>query len=437
MRTTRSSLALAILALCLCPARAQTGGATGADGAIVEQALYVLPTYEEIAAPWNRVYTREAVERIRNAPDLEVLKIKYLSDGLKVAGFIYKPKATAGKKFPTIIFNRGGGGEDAKIGPLNFNYLAEMHRYASEGFVVIASQYRGVDGAGGRDEAGGADTNDVMNLIPLARSLGYVDADKLFMWGYSRGAIMTLQAVRRGAPIRAAVVVGAPTDYFSITADAGFLRFARETFPDFERRKDEHLRSRSAVYWADQINVPLLIVHGGADTPVTPRHALALARKMDEAGKLYELVVYAKDNHPVVFNAEDRLRRTVDWFKNVRTISVAQAIERTIREKGVADGIRQYRGLKKTHSHVYDFGEPELNRLGYELLGSGLVKEAVEVFKLNVEMFPEAFNTYDSLGEAHAAAGERELAVKNYKRSLELNPQNTNAAAALKRLGQK
>ena len=70
------------------------------------------------------------------------------------------------------------------------------------------------------------------------------------------------------------------------------------------------------------------------------------------------------------------------------------------------------------------------------MLFTGRVKEAVEIFKLNVEMYPQGFNTYDSLAEAYLAAGDRGLAVKNYKRSLELNPQNTNATAALKRIRQ-
>ncbi|HEV2836327.1 MAG TPA: DUF3471 domain-containing protein, partial [Pyrinomonadaceae bacterium] len=75
---------------------------------------------------------------------------------------------------------------------------------------------------------------------------------------------------------------------------------------------------------------------------------------------------------------------------------------------------------------------PELNTLGYRLLRSGKAREAVEVFKLNVEAYPQAFNTYDSLGEAYVAVNERELAKQNYKKSLDLNPKNTNAAEFLK-----
>lgn len=62
------------------------------------------------------------------------------------------------------------------------------------------------------------------------------------------------------------------------------------------------------------------------------------------------------------------------------------------------------------------------------------MKEAIEVFKLNVEAFPQSFNVYDSLGEAFAAAGEQELAVKNYEKSLELNPKSQSGIDALKKL---
>lgn len=62
------------------------------------------------------------------------------------------------------------------------------------------------------------------------------------------------------------------------------------------------------------------------------------------------------------------------------------------------------------------------------------MKEAIEVFKLNVEAFPQSFNAYDSLGEAFAAAGEQELAVKNYEKSLELNPKSQSGIDALKKL---
>jgi len=67
-------------------------------------------------------------------------------------------------------------------------------------------------------------------------------------------------------------------------------------------------------------------------------------------------------------------------------------------------------------------------------LSAKRVKDAIEVFKLNVEEHPQSWNTYDSLGEAYVIDGNTELAIKNYERSLELNPENKNGIEQLKKL---
>ena len=113
---------------------------------------------------------------------------------------------------------------------------------------------------------------------------------------------------------------------------------------------------------------------------------------------------------------------------------ISDVVVQAVNEKGVDIAIKQYRDLKASSPKEYDFSEGELNTAGYQFLRTGKVKEAIEIFKLNVEMFPQASNPYDSLGEAYAAAGEKELAIKNYKRSVELDPKNTNAVAIIKRL---
>jgi len=116
---------------------------------------------------------------------------------------------------------------------------------------------------------------------------------------------------------------------------------------------------------------------------------------------------------------------------------LAEAMLKLTEQNGVGAAIALYRALKTTHANVYDFSEPELNRLGYQLLQAKKTKEAIEIFKLNVEAYPQGFNTYDSLGEAYMVNGNTGLAIQNYKKSLELNPQNTGAIAMLKRLENK
>ena len=71
--------------------------------------------------------------------------------------------------------------------------------------------------------------------------------------------------------------------------------------------------------------------------------------------------------------------------------------------------VAEYRQLKASQPDDYDYGENQLNVLGYQLMAREMVDEAVAVFELNVEMFPEASNPIDSLGEAYLVAGRREL----------------------------
>jgi CubicO group peptidase (beta-lactamase class C family) len=113
---------------------------------------------------------------------------------------------------------------------------------------------------------------------------------------------------------------------------------------------------------------------------------------------------------------------------------IAQALFNTVTEKGVQTAISQYRDLKANQKDAYDFSEPQLNRLGYQLMELKRVKDAIEIFKLNVEMYPNGFNAYDSLGEAYLTNGDKSLAIQNYKKSVELNPKNTGAMEKLKKL---
>ena len=99
---------------------------------------------------------------------------------------------------------------------------------------------------------------------------------------------------------------------------------------------------------------------------------------------------------------------------------------------GVA--FNEYRGQQKSKTAKFTLDETQMNRLGYLLLGRKRLPEAIEVFKANVEDYPNSSNTYDSLGEAYMIAGEKELAIKNYEKSVELNPKNEGGIGALKKL---
>jgi CubicO group peptidase (beta-lactamase class C family) len=105
----------------------------------------------------------------------------------------------------------------------------------------------------------------------------------------------------------------------------------------------------------------------------------------------------------------------------------------TVFSEGAAGALRVTHELQEQGQDK--FSEAVVNRLGYWLLRRDRVDEAISLFELNVELYPRAFNVYDSLGEAQLVKGLREEGLANYRRSLELNPDNDNARRVLAEAG--
>jgi len=105
--------------------------------------------------------------------------------------------------------------------------------------------------------------------------------------------------------------------------------------------------------------------------------------------------------------------------------------------KGTQAALQRYAELKKSPLADFKVEERTLNGLGYTLMFSGQVQDAIAVFQRNVQEYPESGNVYDSLGEAYMKAGQKELAIQNYEKSLQLDPKNQNAVEMLKKLKDK
>ncbi|MEJ7646187.1 MAG: serine hydrolase [Chryseolinea sp.] len=113
--------------------------------------------------------------------------------------------------------------------------------------------------------------------------------------------------------------------------------------------------------------------------------------------------------------------------------SILPLVRKEADTKGAEAAVALYHELKKSKMD-YDFGEDALNTLGYSYLDKNL-PVALAFFKLNVEQFPKSFNVYDSYGEALLKNNQKDLAIENYRKSVEINPGNTGGIKALKELG--
>lgn len=277
----------------------------------LDERLVTLPDYAAI--PHAEQYeSKQEYDAARQDARFRLTRVTYESDGRSVFAYIYAPATKPAKPLPAIIFNRGSYVWKEFAG----EYLSTFHRLAAAGFIVIAPLYRGSGGASGHDELGGADVTDLLDTSSLLKQLPYVNPDSVFMYGESRGAMMTYQAIRERFPMRAAAVYGGFTDLAPLAAPGGkFEKAALMIWPDFEQRKDAIIRRRSAIQWPEQFFVPVLIMHGGADRDVPPSQSLALAAKLEQLGKPYELVIRSGANHVLTEWRAERDAFALDWFR--------------------------------------------------------------------------------------------------------------------------
>lgn len=123
------------------------------------------------------------------------------------------------------------------------------------------------------------------------------------------------------------------------------------------------------------------------------------------------------------------------WVSVSGQRSAALALYELLDGGAPADAVRAVVADRGREGAQHYFVEAEINFHGYRLLRSGKVPEAVRMFAINAELFPESWNVYDSWGEALLAAGDEDGARGKYRRSVALNPDNANGREALERLG--
>ena len=112
----------------------------------------------------------------------------------------------------------------------------------------------------------------------------------------------------------------------------------------------------------------------------------------------------------------------------------ALVIEPIIYESGIEVALEKYAAMKDAAQGQYLFTERLMNTLGYKLLSQDKLTEAIEVFKINAQEHPDSFNVKDSLGEAYMKNGDNDMAVINYEKSIQLNPNNENGKSMLEKL---
>ena len=239
-------------------------------------------------------------------------RLIYTSQGHAVVGYIVVPKKHA-TRAPTIVFNRGGSGEFGAI-RIGWLFSGTIAALARAGYVVIASQYSGVAGGEGIDEMGGADLYDVLNLQKIIKNLSFCDAEKVGMYGISRGGMMTYLSLAKAPWIKAAITVGGLANLFrQEKLRPEMKKLYIQMFGGTPKEK----KKRSAVFWADTFHkkTPLLIMHGSSDWRVNPLDSIELAEKLYENHIPYRLMLFEGSDHGLSEHENESTNMTLSWFE--------------------------------------------------------------------------------------------------------------------------
>jgi dipeptidyl aminopeptidase/acylaminoacyl peptidase len=251
----------------------------------------------------------------QNSQHTTVYRFKYISNNHLVVGFLLEPKNLdpGFTPLPCIIFNRGGNRDFGKIAAESL-FRKKMYPLIENGFVVIMSQYSGVDGGEGKDEFGGSELNDVLVLKEILDQYTLADDNRIGMYGVSRGGMMTYLASSKVDWIKAAVIkAGAANHQRQFFLRPEMYTTCKEMF-DVD---DVHeLEKRSPMFLASQINktTGFLILHGTSDWRVSVLDSLDMACKLYENRVPYRLQIYPGADHALSEVFQESMASTVDWF---------------------------------------------------------------------------------------------------------------------------
>jgi pimeloyl-ACP methyl ester carboxylesterase len=239
-------------------------------------------------------------------------RVIYSVDGLRVVGFLLEPAGARPRSLPGVVYARGGNREFGLIDPALLSHLQAL---ADRGFVVAATQYRGVDGGDGREHYGGDDVHDLEALLPLLVNVPAYDG-RVYLYGHSRGGMEAYEALRDGLPVRAAAITGGVVDLAKLLrARPEMEQVARDLVPEWTTRQGAELARRSSLRWAAELRVPLLIMHARQDWRVPFGQAEAMAATLARLGREHRLVAFDGDAHQLFLHRAQLVDELVRWFR--------------------------------------------------------------------------------------------------------------------------
>lgn len=369
-------------------------------------------------------------------------------------------------KFPVVIYAPSYSAA-ASENPDLCEYLA------SHGYIVIASASQGTQTRAMTTDIDGveAQASDIGYLISHAATMKHADMGQIAVAGFSWGGLANVVAAARDDRIKALVALDGSVRSYPHMVDGGkdairYVSPARLAIPlIFFAKQPATLESLN--FSGANISYNLLNKMVYSDVMIATMHPMKHGHFASDNLRFLGDADFGEYTRDEVTAAYGWVSRYVLRFLDAYLKQDAGAMA-FLEKKPVANGVPPHmmsmdmrhakstplnraafatqlaeRGFGQAHAiykEMQDKGAnftldaDAINNWGYQLLLMGKQKESIAIFQFGTQLIPTDANLFDSLGEAQAAAGMREEAVRNYQRSLELNPKNSNAVERLKAL---
>lgn len=259
---------------------------------------------------------------VRAAPHSKLERVSFQSlDGLEIEGFLMRP-ADVTRPVPAIVYPHGG--PTAHYGD---EWDGHAQYFVDKGYAWFAINFRGSTSYGLEFERGNhgqwaiGDVDDCVSAAHHLGSLGWVDANRIAIYGPSYGSYLAVASlVRKDNPFACAVARSGDSDLLTSWAQG-----EREGIEDLERMMGHPSLNRDAYVKGSPINEigginrPILVVHGERDPVVPPSQSEHLVDALDRIGATYEYVTYPLEGHGLLrrdshLHFYRRMEQFLDWY---------------------------------------------------------------------------------------------------------------------------
>lgn len=204
-------------------------------------------------------------------PAIELSVVTYHANGLHIKGLLAEPKGE--ELYDGFLYLRGGIKNVGKVRP------SRIVQFACEGFIVFAPFYRGNQGGDGNEDFAGEDRQDAFAAFALLQE--HARVKRVHIFGFSRGGVMALLTAIEFPEAASIVTWGGVSDMFLTYVERKDLRrMMKRVIGGTPTKFPERYKYRTPLFRLEQLQAPVLIIHGEQDHNVSVEHSYRLEKRL-------------------------------------------------------------------------------------------------------------------------------------------------------------